>query len=266
MLSTIAAGTVRRQRLILGVGIGLAVACPWIGLAMPPMSLIGSVFMVLPLVLGMASSVLALVFTQWSRPWMFAVDTRARAFRTMSGTRNVYLAVGLVLLLASQVAMALDSAGRDPSLDDPEPRVMAWMSAVSIGLSAIAATGWVVGVWRGALDVRLRPDGLVCGELFGSLTVPWEALAPGYPRLRSLSAGWLTLTYTRPELVRRRGLTFGRRWISADAVDPRFLGAAIAYYVAYPRCRAAIGTQAEHDRLVRALTGRRPVRPAAAGA
>jgi hypothetical protein len=106
--------------------------------------------------------------------------------------------------------------------------------------------------------VQLRPAGLVAIRLFGALVVPWEALAPGYPLPIPAKASRLPLTYARPELVRRRGLTRGRRSIYISHIHAGFLAAAIRYYVAYPQHRAAIGTQSEHDRLLHALAGRPP--------
>jgi hypothetical protein len=104
-----------------------------------------------------------------------------------------------------------------------------------------------------APGVQLRPDGLIDHSLLGTLTVPWEALAPGYPLPVPPKAGTLALTYTAPELVQRRGLA-SRRFIRTDNIDALFLVHAIRQYLAHPQRRSAIGTQTEYDYLLRALT------------
>jgi hypothetical protein len=97
--------------------------------------------------------------------------------------------------------------------------------------------------------------GLVDRRPLGTLTVPWQALAPGYPHPSPPLAASLVLTYARPELVRRRGLVFSWRRLATHNVDPLFLGYTIAYYVAYPQQRPAICTQAEYDQLHGARPG-----------
>ena len=84
--------------------------------------------------------------------------------------------------------------------------------------------------------------------------VPWDALATGYHSPVRSTARLLTLTHARPELVRRRGLVLSRRRIGVDSVNAGFAGHAIAIYVANPSHRAAIGTQAEYDNLLRTFS------------
>jgi hypothetical protein len=105
-------------------------------------------------------------------------------------------------------------------------------------------------------DVQLRRAGLVVTRPFGALVVPWEALALGHPLPVAPKASRLPLTYARPGLVRGRGLTFDRRWIYVPHIHAGFLADAIRNYVNHPQHRAAIGTQAEHDRLRHALASR----------
>jgi hypothetical protein len=50
---------------------------------------------------------------------------------------------------------------------------------LAVVLSVVTLTVDVF-VWRG-LGVRLEPTGLVDRGPLGILTVPWDALAPGYP-------------------------------------------------------------------------------------
>ncbi|NJC73338.1 hypothetical protein HC031_26980 [Planosporangium thailandense] len=261
MLSAMATGAVRHRRLILSMAVALAVGCPWIGLQMRSASFIGFALIGVPTLLALASWVLCLAVATLPQPATFTVDPCTRSFRTLPNVRQIYFAIGAVLFAGSQVAMRLDPASRGATRGDPILLVMSGITVAMTGLYVLLAAGWLVAVWRSAFYVQLRPDGLIDRSPFGKLIVPWEALAPGYPMLRSpfsSSFSSLLLTYARPELVRRHGLFFGRRRISADAVDPRFLGASIAYYVAYPQCRAEIGTQEGHDRLRWALTGEPP--------
>jgi hypothetical protein len=90
--------------------------------------------------------------------------------------------------------------------------------------------------------------------------IPWEALAPGGPP-RPGPADWkLILATVRPDLVTEAGLHRGTGTRQAPViplqlkVHPVFLADAIRWYTEHPEHRAAIGTQAELERLVAALT------------
>ena len=107
------------------------------------------------------------------------------------------------------------------------------------------------GAWR-IIGAELRPTGLRVRHLFGVLTVPWEALAPGYPVRPDPRFRRLALTYTRPELVHRRGI-FSRRLVPIDNVHGWFIADVIRYYVEHPEQRADIGRQTEYDRLLHTL-------------
>jgi hypothetical protein len=61
------------------------------------------------------------------------------------------------------------------------------------------------------------------------------------------------LAYARPELVRRRGVVPGRR-LGIDGVHAWFIADVIRHYVDHPQHRAAIGEQAEYQRLWQAVT------------
>lgn len=56
----------------------------------------------------------------------------------------------------------------------------------------------------------------------------------------------------------RRGIGVDRRLLSIGNVHPWFIADAIRYYATYPEHRAAIGTQAEYERLVATLNGPGP--------
>ena len=59
-----------------------------------------------------------------------------------------------------------------------------------------------------------------------------------------------------PRLVRRHGIPPEPGGVADDNIDVGFLAAVIGHYVAHPEHRAAIGSQAEYERLRAALTWR----------
>jgi hypothetical protein len=87
-----------------------------------------------------------------------------------------------------------------------------------------------------------------------TITASWEAVAPGYPLRPEIRAWNLALTYTRPDLVRRRSIVFSRWLVNIDNVRAWFIADVIRYYVAHPEHRAAIGTESQYERLYRVLT------------
>jgi hypothetical protein len=123
------------------------------------------------------------------------------------------------------------------------------MSVVTVPLVGLVISVVVVAL-RARPRVELTPQAVRVREALGSRTVPWEALRPGLP----VPGGWLsvTLTVDRRDLVVRRGLVWGRPRIEVAfvRVHPWVLADAIRYYVDHPDRRAAIGTHAEHDRLL----------------
>jgi hypothetical protein len=92
-------------------------------------------------------------------------------------------------------------------------------------------------------------------------SIPWEALAPGGPPRPGPTDSKLILATVRPDLVTEAGLHLGTGTPQAPVVSlqlkvhPAFLADAIRWYAEHPEHRAAIGTQAELERLVAALTG-----------
>lgn len=199
--------------------------------------------------LGLVAASLAFVSMFVARPPEFVVDPRTPALRTLPHPSQVWLGVALVMLTASQAWQSVWLAAA--SHGDPHIRPILWatylLEAVAVSISAV----YLVIVWRG-FGVRLEPHALVDQYPAGRRTVPWEALAPGYPELVPPShRGALILRYARPELVRRRGLV--PRKLQTHSADPRFVGYAIAYYVDHPEERATIGTREGYERLLRAL-------------
>jgi hypothetical protein len=183
------------------------------------------------------------------------------AFRTLPHAGHVYLAVGFTYFGASQVANRLSLPGSEQgrAFDNAAWRLLAGVFIGLIWALVVTSAVHVFAVWRD-IGVQLRPDGLVHRGLLGTLTAPWEALAPGYPLPTPPAATSLALTYAGPELVRRRGLL--QRRILTDNVNALFLGYAIRYYLAYPQRRSMIGSQTEYDNLIRsAHSGVLPVVP-----
>jgi hypothetical protein len=195
--------------------------------------------------------VLALIATAQPRPAMFVVDPRTPAFRTPPHAAPVCRAAATIFMVCFFAAQTLN--GWSMPNDEPTPAVLRLLGAVpTCALLAVAAIT-VAAAWRGDHGVQLRPDGLIDRSPLGTLTVPWQALAPGYPLPVQPNAASLALTYTRPELEQRRGLA-SRRFIRTDNIDALFLVHAIRHYLAHLDQQSAIGTQTEYDHLLRALT------------
>jgi hypothetical protein len=152
------------------------------------------------------------------------------------------------------------------SVDDPDRAVtilnvgFASVSTIVLLLTTLVLVATAVMVWRG-LGIELTPAGVWWRGGPGRRLVPWESLEQGGPPRPRTDAKRLSLAVVRPELVLQRGWTIGLGNRQAPAlplqvdVHPWFLADAIRWYAEHPEDRAAIGTQAEHDRLVTALTG-----------
>lgn len=112
----------------------------------------------------------------------------------------------------------------------------------------VPSAGLVAAFWWWALGrfgVRLRPDGIVDRQVFGSLFAPWDALATpqsAYPD----NAQQVTLYLAHPELVRRRGLRPGSAAsLPAAGVNAELLARAIQEYSNRADLRWAIGSEAD---------------------
>ncbi len=184
---------------------------------------------------------LALLALLPPRPTAFLVKPEVRAFATEPSAFQVYMAVAFMFL--ASLLLGTDHLGEvvgGPFM------VLPFLLLVGVGVH-------VAGGWRG-FSVELRPDGVCQRDFTGSLTVPWEALAPGRPYQPEVRASTLALTYAQPDLVRRRGiLPLGRRRLRIDNVHPWFIADTIRHYVDHPQHRAAIGEPAEYQRLRQAL-------------
>jgi len=182
-----------------------------------------------------------IVVVGWRQPRTFVVRPNVPAFGTPPHPAVTFMLLALFLQAAINVGNAIRDWGSEPFLDLALDLFWAPLIAVLI------ASGWP------ATSVQLRPEGLWQQGIGGWLVVPWDA-SPTVPRLPPPAyAHTVSLTYGRADLVRRTGIhVHGRRLRTTD-IDPWLITAAIRYYVAYPEHRPAIGTKAEHDRLMSLL-------------
>jgi hypothetical protein len=153
---------------------------------------------------------------------------------------------GVVLGTAGYTFLGVTSLGILTS-DIEAATTDVWFSA---SIAAIWA-GLLAAFWSSALGrfgVRLTPAGIVDRQVFGSLFVPWDALAiphSAYPH----DAQQVTLYLAHPELVRRRGLRLrSPTMLSAAGVDAELLARAIHEYSNRPDLRSAMGSEAELHR------------------
>ncbi|MFU8876359.1 hypothetical protein [Micromonospora sp. SL4-19] len=238
MLATISAVTVRYRRPILTVALVLAVGLAAVRQLPPPLGLI---LAIAPALTGLLLMLLAPLALR-RRPAAFLVKPEVRAFATEPSAVQIYMAVGLTFLASSQLLVT----GSLGEVFEGLFILLPFLLLVAIGIQLAAG-------WRG-YSIELRPDGVYQRDVAGSLMVPWEALAPGRPSQPAVGASTLGLTYTQPDLVRRRGiLPLGRRRLRIDNVHPWFIADTIRYYVDHPQHRAAIGEPAEYQRLWHAL-------------
>ena len=246
VLSTVFNGMVRYRRWTLIAAVDVAVACVALQIWLGP----GEVLPLLLSFLSMGMFVLAMDATTLPAPSGFAVVPRTPAFRTRPDVTQICLLIGLIFLTTSQVASLVSRHLAEPG-SLPE-RQAATVSDVVVYATILGVGLWSAAVWRGRLGPELRPEGLMDRRPLGTLVVPWDALTVGHPPEPAASAGrWLTLSYARPELVRRHGLCGDPRALRLGdgAVNAGFLGQVIDFYVANPDRRERIGTDAEYDDL-----------------
>ncbi len=238
MLSRVFAATVRHRRPLLAVAVGLAVAYVVVDA--------GSGASLFPWLAGSAAACLVLGLVAYTsfRPAGLTVRGDVPAFDTPASPAPVYLCLTFLALGASNVAEAVEAVtGREEG----------WRLdlVVAVGYVVVVAL-WLRNAW-GGVGVRLRPDGVLDRHILGSLFVPWEALTLDRPAWPADGKDQVLLNYRRPDLVRRRGIGPGARRLSGANVDRHFLALAVQHYVAHPQRRHAIGTDAEHRRLMEAL-------------
>jgi hypothetical protein len=168
-----------------------------------------------------------------ARPAVPAFDVPANPGVILGATGYTFLGVTALGILTSDIEAATTDV---------------WFSASIAALWA----GLLAAFWSSALGrsgVRLTPDGIVDRQVFGSLFVPWDALATplsAYPH----DAQQVTLYLAHPELIRRRGLRLGSpTMLPAAGVDAELLARVIHEYSNRPDIRSAMGSEAELHRL-----------------
>lgn len=165
-----------------------------------------------------------------------------------------YFVVGEVLMVGFLAGQAIflwsDAVGGDTGWAVISYTFAGITSVLSVALGGLVALT-VVTALRGRPRIELTPRAVVLREVLGSRMIPWEALRPGLP-LRQSDRHTLTLTVDRPELVVRSGWIwrFPQVALSYARVHPWFLADAIRSYVDQPNRRDAVGTRAEHERLL----------------
>ncbi|MEU1248657.1 hypothetical protein [Micromonospora arida] len=239
MIDKLAAATVRHRHVVLTLGlllVGVNAAAP------EPASVVGQRLLILS---SLTALVLAIV-VMGVRPACFVVQPQIPAFATPGPAWTVFFAVGYLGPVSTRIN-ALVRSTREGTLST--------FDLVFDVLWMVLAALLVAWAWRGH-GVRLHPSGVRQTWALGSLTVPWEALlAPQIPPAGNRRP-WLPMRITEPRLVRRYGIPPSRGALRTDIVDVGFLAAVIGHYVAHPEHRAAIGSQAEYERLRAALPRR----------
>ncbi|MEU9510429.1 hypothetical protein AB0D32_29585 [Micromonospora sp. NPDC048170] len=230
MLATVFAVTVRYRRPILTISVVLAVVLA-AGRRLSPV--LDAILVGVSFVAVMVLLLLSLLGLRGRRPAGLLVKPAVPALAVAPNTSYIYLAMGLTFL----GSLLLGSG------DEPRYLVIPYLVLVGVNV----AFAW------GGDSIELQPDGIHRRLFLGSLSVPWDALAPGTPSRPPVDASVLTLAYARPELVRRRGVVPSQRLSIAD-IHAWFIADVIRHYVDHPQHRAAIGEQVEYERLWQALT------------
>jgi hypothetical protein len=172
----------------------------------------------------------------------------------------------LIMILVVPVMAALPMAWLhdfDPERATDWPLFLLEFAAVLALTALLFARAYFS--WRRPFDLCLTPEGILWRDELLHRFIPWPALALGGPSHPRPDEKDLRLVVARPELVTRPGfqlvamgpIRYPHINLMVD-VRPDFLADAIRWYVEHPEDRAAIGTVAEHDRLVAVLTASGP--------
>ncbi|WP_406072330.1 hypothetical protein [Micromonospora sp. NBC_01638] len=242
MIDKIFAAMLRHRHVVLVVGLLVAaVNAAAVGFA----PTLGKRLFVPLLFLAMTLLLLAII-AMGIRPAYFVVRPQTPAFATPAPAWKVLFALGYLGSASAHIGAMVrwTRQGTESTFD------------VVLGVPwLVLAALLVIEAWRGH-GVQLYPHGLRQSSPLGSLTVPWEALpAPRIPPSADRPY-WLRMAFAEPQLVRRRGIPWSRKALRTDNVDAGFLAAVIRHYVSHPEHRAAIGSQAEYERLLAELPER----------
>lgn len=252
-----------------GVLLAVVVAGIWAQAVQPPeafpaSSLVAFVLFGLSIVISFANIPLI-----WANRRQIRFQITASGFRLIPASDPLLPAIGTLTLVAAAISMLI--GGHGLLAPDTPPPVRLTLTVVSI---ACVLPFLALGVLIASTALRpggteLTPEGIGVTTPFAHRFIPWEALASGGPPRPSL--GWngqqIRLAVVRPDLVQQRGFqasmgpttaptlplqTKTHRWLIADA---------IRWYAEHPEDRAAIGTEAEHDRLTGRFEIRAEVKP-----
>lgn len=197
---------------------------------------------------------------------MVEIRRRPAAF-TVSGGRFIarlvfppdLFAMVMFVLLGMQIGLMVRNF-QDP---DPVVQILGWVEFGVVVFIGTLTVAFAVLVWSMATaGVELTPEGVMTRTVWVRRTIPWESLATGGPLRPGPRDARIRLVFDRPELVRRRGFRLPGRgdWITTQVdMHPWLVADAIRWYVEHPEHRAAIGTEAEHARLIAALGAGGPV-------
>lgn len=236
MITRFLAAAGRHRRVILVVALALSAGYLLVQVWVPPlgqrtfpaMAAASATF----LMLGVVASAAA-------RPKAFLVHHSVPAFNAPPQPTLLFWALAYFPIATGMVGNVIRDWSSEPFLPD---------QLLELAFPALLAVVTVIA-WRDT-SVQLRPDGVWQRGITGWLVVPWDAV-PTVPALPPApTARTVLLKYGRPELVPLHGLHVHRQRLRTDDIDPRFVCAAIRYYLDHPQHRPAIGTQAEYDRVV----------------
>jgi hypothetical protein len=246
------AGMGRHHRPVIAIAAVVLVAAVIAGAVMAPVHAITLQVLLLPL--AGVGWLLAVVSAHLRRPAAFVVDSRTRSFRASPHPGGVLLAIAIMSFSGFLIL------GYLPDLNPLHRPLLAGAGLLG-WLVWIAVSAWLPArVWQAA-GVQLRPDELVVRETFGTLILPWDALAPGLPLPVASSRDEIPLTCGRPELIRRHGRIPADRLRPDSNVDMRFLARAVRYYATNPQHRPTIGTAAGYEHLLQAVSDRTSLGP-----
>jgi hypothetical protein len=203
--------------------------------------LVAEVILAVAHCVALISIVLAVLAAGRYRPATLDADPEQRIFDTPASPIPVFVFTTFLAFEARSLADSWQILQADDGSELMDV-ILAVLIPVLLALLFVMA-------WR-SRGVRLRPDGLLDRQPFGSLFVPWEAFDIEHPVGPGARNSEIALSYQRPDLVRRRGvLVFSRRAVRIRNVDWTFFAWVIRHYVSYPGHRPAIGSEAELRRL-----------------
>jgi hypothetical protein len=242
MIGKVSAATVRHRHVVLALGLLVAgVNAAAVGFV----PTLGQRLFFPLLFLTLAVLVLVLI-TMGIRPAYFVMQPQIPAFATPASAWKVFLALGFLGPASASIGALVRSTRQGIASTFDVALNVPWF---------VLAALLVVEAWRG-YGVQLHPHGVRQSWALGSLTMPWEALSAPQIPTGADRPSWLRIAFAEPQLVRRRGIPWSRKALRTDNVDAGFLAAAIRHYVCHPENRAAIGSQAEHTRLLAELPER----------